>query len=172
MELQEPLKSKNLMLFQLNVKDVTEKYLAWLNDSEVTKYMEVRHSPPNLEQQIRFVEDCFNSTNQVLLGIFENKAGFIGTLKLTFLDISSLEIGIMIGEKALHGKGIGRESINLVKDWAKSNNLLTLHAGYDLRNIASRMLFESLGFSKVKQISASPSKQDSIIIEKVVLHIT
>jgi ribosomal-protein-alanine N-acetyltransferase len=169
MRLQEPLNSKNLTLLQLNVNDVSNKYLTWLNDADVTKFMEVRHNPPNLEQQIKFVEDCLNSDDKILLGIFENKNGFIGTLKLTYIDNSNLEVGIMIGEKLFHGKGIGSESINVIISWAKSHNLLALHAGYDLRNIASRRLFESLGFSRLNQIKLSPSKQNSIIIERVVL---
>lgn len=169
MRLQKPLIGKNINLTQLSTNDVSDRYLAWLNDFDVTRFMEVRHNPPNFKQQIKFVEDCLKSNNQILLGIFENSARFIGTLKLTFLDQLNLEIGIMIGEKTLHGRGIGSESINLVIDWAKSKNLFAIHAGYDLRNNASKMLFESLGFSKVKQIKESLDQENSIVIERVVL---
>ena len=50
--------------------DVSEKYVKWLNDYEVTKYTEQKHFEHTLESTLDFVNLKRNSKNDLLFGIF------------------------------------------------------------------------------------------------------
>lgn len=172
MKFNDILISNQIYLKQLLVTDVDEKYINWLNDPIINRYLEVRHNPPTLSQQIKYVSECIKSKNESLLGIYLIQNKLIGTLKLTFLDSLTVEIGIMIGEKHLHGLGIGKSAISLIKKWAVENNFLSLNAGYEAKNIPSAKLFESLGFKKLDIVSKPMLAKPDTIIEKVSFNLT
>jgi RimJ/RimL family protein N-acetyltransferase len=143
------LKNDSVFLRDLLVEDVNIEYINWLNNPSVNKYLEVRHSIPSLIEQINYINECISSHNKIILGIFTLENDFIGTLKLTYIDSINLEIGIMVGNQRMQGKGFGKSSINLIKKWAKSSGILFLHAGYLEENIRSMKLFKSSGFIEV-----------------------
>ena len=140
------LADKHLSLRQLTSFDVSQKYLSWLHDYNVNKFLVVGLNPPNLAQQIQYVQECLKSNDKILLGIFTVSNDFIGTLKLTIKNLCNAEIGIMIGDLNHQGKGYGKLAINLVKDWALNNNILQLEAGFFIDNLISSKLFQSCGF--------------------------
>ena len=37
------LKGKNFYLKELNVSDVSDEYLAWVNDIEITRFLEIKY---------------------------------------------------------------------------------------------------------------------------------
>ncbi len=158
-----------IYLKQLLILDVDETYVNWLNDPKINKHLEVRHNPPTLLEQIKYVSECIESKNKLLFGIFLMENKLIGTLKLSFINSRTAEIGIMIGEKSMQGIGVGKNTISLIIKWAKENNLLKLTAGYEVKNIASAKLFESLGFKKLEAISKPLLTNQTILIERVVL---
>lgn len=146
LEFNDVLVDKHLSLRQLTSRDVSQKYLGWLHDYNVNKFLVVRLNPPNLSQQIQYVQDCLESNDKILLGIFTVDNDFIGTLKLTIKSACNAEIGIMIGDLNHQGKGYGKLAINLVKDWALGNKIWQLEAGYFIDNLKSYRLFQSCGF--------------------------
>jgi ribosomal-protein-alanine N-acetyltransferase len=169
MRFDKTLGTSDVLLRQLEIYDITEKYINWLNDPEINEFMDVRINPPNAEEQKNYVRECINSEDKILFGIFENYIEMIGTLKVTFIDPSSIEVGIMIGEKSKQGIGVGKKSLNLVIAWAFKISLLTISAGYEIHNISSMKLFESLGFEKISRVTKLNMNNESIIIEKVSL---
>lgn len=169
MTFQDILRADQIYLKQLLVTDVDETYVDWLNDPIINRHLEVRHNPPTLLGQIKYVSECIESNNKLLFGIFLMENKLIGTLKLTFLNSRSAEIGIMVGEKSMQGIGLGKSAIILIIKWAKANNLWELTAGYEVKNIASAKLFESLGFEKLQAISKPLLANQTILIERVVL---
>jgi len=158
-----------IYLKQLLVMDVDETYVNWLNDPIINKHLEVRHNPSTLLQQMKYVSECIESKNKLICGIFSMENKLIGTLKLSFLNSHTAEIGIMIGEKSMQGIGVGKNTISLVKKWAKENDVLKLTAGYEVNNIASAKLFESSGFKKLEAISKPLLTNQTILIERVTL---
>jgi ribosomal-protein-alanine N-acetyltransferase len=144
------LKNSSVYLRDLLISDVSIEYINWLNNPSVNKYMDVRFKPPSLDEQVAYVNECINSSDKVILGIFTLEDRFIGTLKLSYLNSMNIEIGIMIGDQTMQGKGYGKSAIQLIKKWAKSNGISFLHAGYLSENIRSMKLFESTGFIEIK----------------------
>ena len=167
MRFSKSLETSDVLLRQLKISDVTKKYIGWLSNPQINKFMDVRINPPNVEEQKNYVRDCINSEDKILFGIFENFTEMIGTLKVTFSDPSNIEVGIMVGEKSKQGIGVGKNSLNLVIDWASKISLLTISAGYEIHNISSMKLFESLGFEKISRVTKLYMNNESIIIEKV-----
>ena len=53
LEFNDVLVDKHLSLRQLTSRDVSQKYLGWLHDYNVNKFLVVRLNPPNLSQQIQ-----------------------------------------------------------------------------------------------------------------------
>ena len=81
------LRSDGILLRSIETSDSISGYLSWLNDSEITKFLEVRLSPPRAETDLRdFIASCDRSEDSILFGIFlEHDERLIGTVKLGLL---------------------------------------------------------------------------------------
>ncbi len=143
------IRGKNIYLKRLTKFDVTDRYVAWLNDSEINQYLESRFVLHNLEETKKFVESVTNDYNY-LFGIFTNDSNeHIGNIKVGGINDkhSYADLGFIIGEKKYWGKGIATEAIRLATDFAF--NTLKLHkvfGGVYAPNIGSIKAFEKNGF--------------------------
>jgi|TARA_B110000438_G_scaffold287710_1_gene320321 RimJ/RimL family protein N-acetyltransferase len=130
-------------------KDISNNYIRWMNDSEITKYTEQRYQKHSSENIEMFIEDKLKSKLDFLFGIFfENK--HIGNIKLGPVKWEHLssEISFFIGEKNFLGKGIMSAAVNKIVDFAfQELGLEKINAGYYEKNIASGKLFEKCGFN-------------------------
>ena len=146
------LSGKNILLKILNKKDVTKDYLDWLNDPLINKFLEVRLNPPaTIQDLIIYVEDHAKLKNSFLFGMYTAKMELIGTLRLH--DINNYHqfayVGIMIGNKKFHGKGFGKEALDLISKHSKETlGLNYLYAGCYENNKASFNCFINSGFKK------------------------
>jgi RimJ/RimL family protein N-acetyltransferase len=165
------LVAENLILRQLNPSDVTDQYIEWLNDKEINQFLEVRTKIPSLTDQKEYIEKCLKSTDTFMLGISKPKNGLIGSATLRILPMNRLSVGLMIGEKSFHGKGIGRQVISLVINWATEQGFSAIEAGYDTRNLASNRLFKGLGFEVVRELPAVRMDSEPYIIQTSMLTI-
>lgn len=110
---------KQIFLRPLREEDATTEYLSWLNDPEVTKYIATKSS--TLDELQSYIRERRKDRSCVFWGIFaDSQKKHIGNIKL--YDINSTRgeatIGILIGNKNYWGKGIAKESIRLVIDYA------------------------------------------------------
>tara|TARA_B110000503_G_C6813213_1_gene275829 strand:- start:224 stop:481 length:258 start_codon:yes stop_codon:yes gene_type:complete len=80
--------------------DVTEKYVAWLNDYEVVKYTGQKYFEHFFSNVCDFVEQKYNSENDLLFGIFSNDT-HIENIKLGPIrwEHKSAEVSYFIGDK-------------------------------------------------------------------------
>ena len=168
------LNGKRIYLQKLTVNDVGREYLSWLNDSEITQFLEVRFNPPkNLAQLKNYVKEKNQSINSVLFGIYHNDRNMIGTIKLEPIDKNHkfAYIGIIIGDKNYHGLNFGQESIEIICNYSKKYlNLDYLYAGCYSSNIASYKCFIKSDFvisSVIKKYWMLKGKrEDQIILKK------
>lgn len=155
---------ERIFLREMYESDLSERFILWLSDSEVNKYLEVRHNPPNLETQIQYVKECRLSLSKVYLGIFLQNEALIGSVTLNSHE-TSVEIGLMIGDKSLQGKGVGADVVKTVSNWAREQGFTEITAGYLQENKRSARLFESLGFQIVGVIPKSDTiRQDHPVV--------
>ena len=65
---------KKITLRKLNLKkDISKKYLNWMNDLEIHKYTEQKYTKHSLTNLRKFVREKNKSKNEFLYGIFLKK---------------------------------------------------------------------------------------------------
>jgi ribosomal-protein-alanine N-acetyltransferase len=135
-------------LFLLEPEHVGDAYVGWLNDVGVNRYLESRFAAATLESTRRFVAAALASETSLFCGIrLTNR--HVGNIKLAPIDRHHGlgEIGIMIGEPAVWGSGIGTAAIRAMATIAKQElQLRKLTAGCYSSNQGSVRAFLKAGF--------------------------
>jgi [ribosomal protein S5]-alanine N-acetyltransferase len=137
----------------LTPDDVGAIYVAWMNDSTVTQYLESRWSVHTVESIRIFVTAMNNSQNDYLFGIFLNETNqHIGNIKIGNIHPyhRHADVGLMIGDKTSWGKGIAFEAIELVTQYGfEQLNLHKLIAGMYEENVSSYKSFLRASYQEV-----------------------
>jgi RimJ/RimL family protein N-acetyltransferase len=137
-------------LFLLRPEHVTATYVSWLNDTDVSQYLESRFAVHSEESTRAFVQAMLDSPDNLFMGIHNATAGgHVGNIKIGPINRrhGTGEIGILIGEKRAWGKGIATAAILLVCRVAREHLALRkLTAGCYASNTGSRRAFEKAGF--------------------------
>jgi ribosomal-protein-alanine N-acetyltransferase len=164
MNLEGKIVGERIFLREMDESDISERFVLWLSDPEVTEFLEVRHNPPNLNSQNKYVKECKESSTKAYLGIFQQNEVLIGSVTLNSNE-TRVEIGLMIGDKSLQGKGFGTEVVKAVSHWAREQGFTEITAGYLQGNKRSARLFESIGFQIVGVIPKSDTiRQDYSVV--------
>lgn len=107
------LRDKNITLAKFTSNNITERYICWLNDKEITKYLCTGRFPLS-EFDIKWKDD----QNNIRFAILYDDPGpfYIGTISVNNIDWVSrkCDIGYLIGDKKYWGKGISTRTIALV----------------------------------------------------------
>lgn len=144
------LEGKNIYLREVRITDVNDNYYNWMNDNEVTKYLESRFYPQSKEKIEEYVRSINSDPNYVFLAIIEKKNNtHIGNIKLGPINWFHrvADVGLLIGEKTVQGKGYATEAIRLITEYAfKRLNLHKLTAGCYKENVGSQKTFKKNGY--------------------------
>lgn len=140
----------NLYLRRIEKSDLEGNYFQWLNDQEVTRWMQHGVFPNSAESMLNYYQRVAVSQTEMVLAIIllENDR-HIGNIGLHNIHpvFHSAEIGILIGEKDVWGQGYATESISLLAAHAFNRlNLNRLSAGAVAKNQGSIRAFEKVGF--------------------------
>lgn len=127
------------------------RYLAWLNDLEVTKHLGLPRYllPVPFAEAERYYQANASSATDLFFAVLAEAGGFVGTARLSRINWvgRTAEVGIMIGDRGAQGKGFASEAVSLVVDHAfRALNLRKLMAGAHAENRASLQCFLRLGF--------------------------
>jgi RimJ/RimL family protein N-acetyltransferase len=145
--------SSRLKFRSLLIDDVNQKYVNWLNDPIVNQFLESRHEVHTIESVKEFVDSVDRSSSSVFFGVFLSENGrHVGNVKLSEIcfDKSSAEIGYLIGEKEVWGKGYATEAVSAVCLAAlRDLRIGTVTAGAYSKNMASIAVLRKCGFSDV-----------------------
>jgi RimJ/RimL family protein N-acetyltransferase len=143
------LAGKRISLRPVMPGDVTDDYVAWMNDPEVNRFMETRFRPQTRQDVAAFVHNMIENEEVYFLAITLNDNGrHVGNIKLALkAGHGTGEISLFIGDKSHWGKGIGTEAIALVRDFGLYElGLVKLNAGCYADNLGSVRAFEKCGF--------------------------
>ena len=159
------IRTPRLIIKSLQVDDISNNYIEWLNDVEVNKYLETRFQVQSYESCVEFVNRKQEDESEELLGVFtKNNNKHIGNCKLG--DIKKFhhtaEISYLIGDKSYWGSGYATEIVSHVIQYGFENlGLEKIIAGCYELNISSINVLKKNGF-KVEGILKEQVEFDSI----------
>ena len=141
---------EKLYLRPLDESDIGEEYLSWLNDPDVTRYLETGKSPVSLSDLQKYLERFQNSTTDFIFAIVDKTSGkHIGNVTLNHVNRThqTTDTGLMIGRKEFWGKGYAFEAWSLTLGYAFERlGLRKIIAGAVAGNLPSIHVLKKLGF--------------------------
>ena len=143
------IEGEHVYISPMNPEDV-EKYVKWLNDPEIVKYLSVHNGLVSLNGEKEYLEE-FSKREFVFAIVKNDNDELIGNIGLQNIDYKNgnAELGIFIGEEDNLSKGYGSEAIKLLTNYAF--NHLRLHSIY-LRtldtNERAQKSYEKCGFKE------------------------
>jgi len=144
------LEGERLHLQEVRTSDVNENYYRWMNDPEITQYLESRFYSNSIETLQEYVKNFLGNKDNIFLAIvLKENHKLIGNIKMGPINWFHrlADIGVMIGEKDCWGKSYASEAISLLSEHAFKNlNLHKLTAGCYRPNKGSLRAFQKAGF--------------------------
>jgi RimJ/RimL family protein N-acetyltransferase len=115
------LDGKNVYLRPLLKSDITQRYVDWMNDAEVTRFMVTGVFPVTKRDLENYYRAFRQSKTDLLFAIIEKSSKrHIGNIKLGAISWIHrfADLGIVIGDKQCWGKGYGSEACRLLLSYA------------------------------------------------------
>ena len=139
------LTGKTVYMRPLQASDLTEKYLSWLNDSEVCEFNSHATFPYTFEKLETFYKQLQESANVniVLAIIFKETDEHIGNISLQNINWISrnAEYAILLGNKSFWNKGIAIEASLLICEYGFERlNLHRIYCGTSSKNLGMQKL--------------------------------
>lgn len=143
------LESERLYLKPVSASHCTEEYVSWLNDKEVTAFLESGLFPYSLVQLEDYIKQI-ESSNALFLAIhIKSNNKHIGNIKIE--NINSIhqraEYGIMMGDKNEWQKGYAKEASQCIINYCFERlNLRKITLGVVKDNDNAFALYKKIGF--------------------------
>ncbi len=135
----------------LEPTDLEGPYLDWLNDYEITRFLETGSTPTSRESLHQYFDHVAGHPDNVLLAIVDKATDVhIGNIKLGPIHRlhRRADLGILIGAKEFWGRGYAREAVELVLAYGFERlNLHKISLGVYADHSAAVALYEHAGFT-------------------------
>jgi [ribosomal protein S5]-alanine N-acetyltransferase len=145
-----PLRGARLTLRPLTAGDADGPYLGWMSNPNVLRHLEARHIRHDRASLRAFIETSNADPSTLLLGLVVTADDrHIGNIKLGPIDLRHRrgDVGILIGDTAMWGRGYAAEAISILAAHAFGElRLHRLTAGFYASNAGSIRAFEKAGF--------------------------
>lgn len=144
------LESSRLFLKPLSLEHLSAKYVGWLNDPEVYRYLETG-GDYDLEKLGKFLSDIEKKTILFWAIHLKKDLKHIGNIKIDPIHLRHNigEYGILMGDRKEWGKGYAREASQRVIDFCfkeKIPKLRKMTLGVVADNEIAIRLYRKLGF--------------------------
>ena len=141
---------KQVYLRPLEREDLNERYLTWLNDPEVNRYLESGTFPYTRDELEKFYQQVTGSPDHIILAIVDKEADqHIGNVKLGPINWihRKATFGILIGDKRFWRRGIGTEVTRLMVEYGFFRlDLRRIDLGVYAEHEAALRSYEKVGF--------------------------
>lgn len=153
---------EHVILSEFRELDITEEYIAWLNNPSVVKYSRQRFLKHTYESCLQYFNG-FEGTEDVFIKINRKFDGlFVGTLTIYYEKSSgAADVGILIGCESVWGTGIGQNAWNTVLNWLLSQRpIQSVTAGAMSNNVAMIRIMENSGMVVEAVVAEKETKGD------------
>lgn len=115
---------------KLTKEMVSERYLSWLNDRDVTRYTSAYKAKHSIETIKKYVVECNEKNDIELYGLFSPSKEHIGNVRIMIDKRNkTFDGGYIIGEKNYWGTEAGEHAICLILELGFINFNLRKHFG-------------------------------------------
>ena len=138
------------------LQKASTRNIAWLRDPKVVRYSEQRHCNHTLSSQLRYV-NSFSGRSQLWAIVLIETGEHIGNISATHDAPNNVaDVGIMIGETTMWGKGFAKEA------WARACTWLLDKNGGGVRKLESGCMKSNEAMLKI--IRGSCFKQEGELL--------
>ena len=144
---------EKIYLRPLSLKDITEKYLFWVNSPSITEYLEIKGHRLSYNDLVKYVKDSPKNGRDNYAIITKDSELHIGNASIYAIepDKGNFEIGWFIGEKKFWGGHYSSMIIfYLLKIGFIEMGLKKCIGGVEKKNIKARMANKFLGFKETQ----------------------
>jgi RimJ/RimL family protein N-acetyltransferase len=159
------IETSRFLLKELQKEHATSQYLGWLKSS-AGNYL--TNTQDDIDSLIRYIENYQKNTSAYLMGIFcKDSKNHIGNVKFEYLndEKSLVEMGILIGEPAFHGKGVAIEVISAFASYTVNEygtELMVL--GVSKYNTQAISAYRKLGFKPENRPLSNIDSDDGMLM--------
>lgn len=142
------IKGKNVVLRPLSLLDAP-RFVAWLSDSEVTKFLDRKEDPPTLREERQWILETKRKKDGANFSIDTLSGKHIGTAGLNPINFQHKRalFGIFIGDKKYWGQGCGTEAGRLIARLGfKKLKLHRISLHVIVYNIRAIKAYKKIGF--------------------------
>jgi RimJ/RimL family protein N-acetyltransferase len=113
------IKGKKITLRAIEPEDLLQLH-KWANDPEIQYGLGGWHFPTNMADQQKWLADLFVHSLNQRFAIVAGELGLIGTANLVNIDWKNKNAfhGMMLGDKAIRGKGFGVDTVMTIMKFA------------------------------------------------------
>jgi RimJ/RimL family protein N-acetyltransferase len=124
------------------------KFVEWLADAEVRRWLAAVQEPPTLQDEIDWYESTRANPDNVLWSIETLDGRLIGTIELRLSPASRrAELGIAVQDKSQWNKGYGTDAVKLALEYGFDDlELNRVDLTTDAANVRGRRCYEKCGF--------------------------
>ena len=144
------ISGNRIYLREVQPSDAGGRYLVWMNDPEVTRFLETRFAAQTEDGIRQYIESVLRDPAYLFLAIvLRDGDRHIGNIKMGPISRihGSADVGLLIGEKDCWGRGYAAEAIALLTAHAFSVvGIRKLTAGCYSANVGSLKAFQKAGW--------------------------
>jgi len=155
-------------------RDLAAVYQRWMNDLEVSRTLTAHWRVPfTVEDEVEWFEQARRDPTRRVFTIYERPDDRpVGNAELFGIDfaVGSAEVGIVIGERSIWGRGYATEALTLLLDFGFT--VLGLHhiwLRYYAANERARAVYDRVGFREVGRLRQAtkigPYRDDIVIMD-------
>ena len=123
--MEEDIKTKRLCITKFDKHHITQNYINWLNDKQVTRFSNQRFKIHTKESTIKYLKNFEISENCFLAIERIEDRHFMGTATIyRNLNHGTADIGIMIGDRSCWGNGFGGEAWKAILEKTLNEDLI------------------------------------------------
>jgi RimJ/RimL family protein N-acetyltransferase len=139
----------NIKINNFVSKNITKKYLSWLNNDNLLKYSRHKNITYTKKKAVSFYNRILKSGNFFYSIKDISKKKNIGTM-IVYKFPKKANIGILIGDKNYHNKGCATKAIKILFKKLIYKKLFNVEIGCNVKNIQMIKVAKKLGFKKNK----------------------
>jgi RimJ/RimL family protein N-acetyltransferase len=125
-----------------------ELVMAWRSHPEAYRYFREQQRPLTWQEHWTFWQNRRNREDYIINVQEKNKKRKVGNINLSQLNTPQPEIGIIIGELTLYGKGVASQAVKLGLHRLVDLGHVQARVTINRNNPASQAVFKKFGFKK------------------------